>query len=338
VITVQHSDPGSVLSSRGLFFQRAALLRPVVLVATAIAAALYQPAPVVGDLLWVIALVIIGMPHGAFDVAVVLDQLRSQGRRPAIVTAAIYTALTAAAAVCFILAPVTAVVLFLLMAAHHFGVSDCVWTRGRGIRSASDHLVGLSHGVAVLVVPFISAPDAAWGPFVAIANAAGGGMHVDPSLTRSVAAALWVVALLVQISVWGARRRDARGIEQFGVLAGATLLGLTAPPLLAIGVYFLVVHALGHCLRADAQFRRALLPGLANALRVHRRSAPLWIPSVGIVVVIAASAFGDISVSSIALAFLLFCVVGTLPHHLLWLGVFGPLGLEPEARTTPESL
>jgi len=30
-------------------------------------------------------------------------------------------------------------------------------------------------------------------------------------------------------------------------------------------------------------------------------------------------------VSSIALAFLLCCVIGTLPHHLLWLSLYGPL-------------
>ncbi len=303
----------------------ASFIRPLLLAAAAVAAALYRPEPIAAELLWVIALVIIGMPHGAFDLAVIRDQVSSQGVRAAAMTAVIYTMLTAVAAACFVFLPAATVVVFLLLSAHHFGVSDCVWTRGRAIRSASDHIVGLSHGVAALAVPFISSPGEAWSPFLKIANAAGGAMSVDASVTRSVAAAVFVVAILVQIVVWVYRRADARVFEQTGVILGVTLLGFTAPPLLAIGVYFLVVHALGHCIRADARCRVSQSPGFAHAIVVHWRSAPLSIPSVAIVLIIAAMVFGGVGISSVALAFLLFCVIGTLPHHLLWLSAFGPL-------------
>ncbi len=330
--TVDNPHPGPLTASRGVSLRSAHFIRPLLLAAAAVAAALHRPEPMAADLLWVIALVIVGMPHGAFDVAVIRDQVRSRGGRAAAMTAVIYTLLTAVATACFVFLPAATVVVFLLLSAHHFGVSDCVWTRGRAIRSASDHIVGLSHGVAALAVPFISSPGEAWSPFLKIANAAGGAMSVDASLTRSVAATLWVVAILVQIVLWVSRRADARVIEQAGVILGVTLLGLTAPPLLAVGVYFLVVHALGHCIRADARCRVSQSPGIANALMVHWRSAPLSIPSVGIVVIIAAMVFGDVGLSSVALAFLLFCVIGTLPHHLLWLSAFGPLRAEPEIR------
>lgn len=272
------------------------------------------------------------MPHGAFDVAVVRDQIKSQGWRAAATTAALYTAFTAIAAACFVLSPSISVVVFLGLSAHHFGVSDCVWTRGRPMRSITDHTVGLSHGVAVLAVPFLSSPQAAWSPFVQIADAAGGNaMHIDAATTRTIAASLWFVAILIQLVVWVSRRKDPRLIEQVSVIIAATVLGLTAPPLLAIGVYFLVVHAFGHCSRADAKTRRSPSPGIMNAVRVHWRSAPLTIPSIAIVLVIAATVFGGVRVSSVALAFLLFCVIGTLPHHLLWLSTFGPLRSQPEA-------
>jgi Brp/Blh family beta-carotene 15,15'-monooxygenase len=305
------------------------MLRSLVLGGVAIAMVPVQPTPIVAYALWVVALVIVGMPHGAFDIAVVCDQIESQGWRAAATTATIYTVFTAIAAACFILAPSITVVVFLGLSAHHFGVSDCVWTRGRPIRSFSEHMIGLSHGVAVLAVPFFSSPLAAWSPFVQIADAAGGALHVDASLTRIVAATLWSIAILLQLTVWVSRRKDSRLVEQASVIVSTTMLGLAAPPLLAIGVYFLVIHALGHCSRADAKTRRSRSPGFLNAVRVHWRSAPLTIPSVGIVVVIAATVFGSVGISSVAHAFLLFCVIGTLPHHLLWLSAFGPLRSQP---------
>jgi Brp/Blh family beta-carotene 15,15'-monooxygenase len=294
-------------------------------VAAAAASVLFRPEAIAADLLWVIALVINGMPHGAFDVAVVRDQARTAGRHGAATTAFIYTLMTAIAAACFIFWPSASVMMFLALSAHHFGVSDCVWTRGRAVGSFSNHIVGLSHGVVVLTVPFIVATAEAWSPFIKIAQAAGGTFDVDPSFTRSAAATLLTLAVIVQLVVSVYRRADPRVIEQAGVLIGAALLALVAPPLLAIGVYFLVVHALGHCARADARYRRTRSPGLMNALQVHWQAAPLSIPSIGIVGIIAATVFGSIGPSSLTSAFLLFCVVGTLPHHLLWLSTFGPL-------------
>jgi hypothetical protein len=131
--------------------------------------------------------------------------------------------------------------------------------------------------------------------------------------------------MIVQLVAWVRRRTDSRVIEQASILLSAMLLGLVAPPLLAIGVYFMVVHAFGHCARADGRYRRAPSPGLMNAIRVHWRAAPLSIASIGIVGIISATVFGDIELASVALAFLLFCIIGTLPHHLLWLSTFGPL-------------
>lgn len=330
--SVDHQSPGSPLTSRGSSLTAAQWSGPLVLVAAAAASALFRPEATAADLVWVFALVINGMPHGAFDVAVVRDQARTSGGHAAATTALLYTLITAIAAACFVLWPSATVMMFLVLSAHHFGVSDCVWTRGRAVKSLSGHVIGLSHGVVVLTVPFIVAPSDAWSPFIKIAQAAGGTFDFDPSFTRSAAATLLTLAVMVQLVVSVHRRADPPVIEQAGVLVGATLLGLVAPPLLAIGVYFLVVHALGHCVRADARYRQARSPGLMNALRVHWQAAPLSIPSIGIVGIIAATVFGNIAPSSVTSAFLLFCVVGTLPHHLLWLSTFGALrsDLPPE--------
>lgn len=322
---VDHQSPGSPLASRGSSLTAAKWSRPLVLVAAAAASALLQPEAIAADLLWVIALVISGMPHGAFDVAVLRDQARTSGGHAAATTAFVYTLITTSAAACLVLWPSASVVMFLVLSAHHFGVSDCVWTRGRAVRSFSSHVVGLSHGIVVLTVPFIVAPADAWSPFVKIAEAAGGTLDLGPSFTRFAAATLLTLSVIIQLVVSVYRRADSRVIEQASILIGAVFLGLVAPPLLAIGVYFLVVHASGHCVRADARYRQTRSPGLMNALHVHWQAAPLSIPSIGIVGIIAATVFGSIAPSSVTSAFLLFCVVGTLPHHLLWLSTFGAL-------------
>lgn len=316
---------GSHIASRGFSFLASPLARPFILALLAVVCVLIDPIAGADHLLWVVALLVIGMPHGAFDIAVVVDQAKSQGRRPATHTAALYTVLTAIAAASFILFPAPTVVAFLLLSAHHFGVSDCVWTRGRAIRTYRDHILGLSHGTAVLTVPFIMYPAAAWQPFVEIAGAAGGSLAIDATLTRWLAALGWLAACTVQVIVLYKRRKAPNALEQGATVLAAVLLGVTAPPLLAVGLYFLIIHALGHCLRADAHRRAADRPGLGNAARVHARSLPLLVPSIAIVAMIAVWAFGGIGLSEVALAFLLFCVIGTLPHHLLWLSAFGPL-------------
>jgi len=58
---------------------------------------------------------------------------------------------------------------------------------------------------------------------------------------------------------------------------------------------------------------------LANALRVHRESVWLLLPSIAMVLV-GAWLLGGLGARPITLSFLLFCAVATLPHHLLWLG------------------
>ena len=302
------------------------LIRPAILLLAA-AAALAAPLLNIpldrsaGAALWAASLLLFGMPHGAYDAAVVLHQAKRAGAKSAIRTAALYTLATAASIAALIAAPAITVVAFLALSAHHFGVSDCVWTRGRPARTPRDHLLGLSHGVAVLTVPFIAAPAAAWAPFEAIATACGGTLDINDQLTRAAAAASWLAAATIIAFEAIRDRAQARAREQLAVIGAAAALGLTAPPLLAVAVYFLVVHASGHCLRATTPAAPPSPPSLANAARVHARSAPLLIPSIAAVAAIAATLFGGLTITTTALAFLLFCVVGTLPHHLLWLGL-----------------
>jgi hypothetical protein len=230
-------------------------------------------------------------------------------------------------------------------------INECPPRSKKSSSSRTDSTPRRSDQIAISTASIV-APEAAWQPFVEIASVAGGSLQIDPTLTRVLAVSGWLFALVVQawvtrnwltrnwftrirltkIGVVGRRTTGPQVLEQWGVLAIAWVLGLLVDPLLAVGLYFLLIHATGHCLRADARERRVATPGAANAIKMHLWSAPLTIPSVGIVLIIALAMFGAVTLPTVALAFLLFCVVGTLPHHLLWLGAYGPLPSDPSAR------
>ena len=321
VSSTSYPDLGQPNAVRGL--SASMFTRPLLLVVAGVAALSFSLDARAGAAVWVVSLFVFGMPHGAYDIVVVFKESRDRGRLgPGARLAVLYTATTALCVVCLWFFPSATVVLFLLLSAHHFGVSDCVWTRGRLARSIRDHTLGFSHGIAVLSVPFFAAPVQAWEPFEAIAAACGGSLSVDPDLTRALAGAGWVFAIGIQ--GWAAMRgtRSVLVLEQSAVLVGSAILGLAGPPLFAVAVYFLAIHASGHCLRATVPWQLNSKQNIRNAIRVHTRSLPLLVPSIGIVFAIAITMFGEIGFRALALGFLLFCVVGTLPHHLLWTGAF----------------
>lgn len=271
---------------------------------------------------WVIALLVAGMAHGAYDIAVIRRQSRSKARRLLVV--GVYSAIMLATAALLWLAPALCIVAFLMLSAHHFGVSDSPSTRGRSDLSLVDHLAGLSHGILVLGAPFAFQPALAWIPFEAVAHwvAAAPVAFPSPQLTSAVASVSMVFAALMLIRLRGRSMRDPAGaLEQCAVILASILLGIFTDPLFAVGAYFLIVHSSGHCLRADLPGRPVRVPGLANAARVHIESASWFVPSLGVVIAMALWMFGSITLESLAIAFIAFCIVATAPHHLIWLGV-----------------
>lgn len=292
-------------------------LRPLLLVGLALIA-VWLPASA-GAWLWVLGLVLFGMPHGAYDLAALCRI--SAGARQVSTRMAIYAAIMLITAVLVLAAPVICVVCFLLLSAHHFGVSDSVWTRGRVRPAVRQHLAGFSHGLVVIGAVFLFGPQAAWAPFAAISGLAGDAVTIKPALIAGISGACVGLGALGAVVASVVLRRPGRElIEQWSVLAGATLLAALAPPLLAIAGYFLLVHAAGHCVRASTPGAPAAEPGAKNAARVHVASLPLLVPSLAIVTACAHTLFGGVSAVQLAYSFIFFCVLATLPHHLIWLG------------------
>jgi Brp/Blh family beta-carotene 15,15'-monooxygenase len=296
--------------------------RPFLLLLVGLAAILTHPNPDAGAWLWVAALLVAGMPHGAYDLEAMRRLMGSRGRTAALFSA--YALVMAGCIALFLAAPAWSLVGFLLLAAHHFGVSDSVWTRGAIVRSASDHFAGLGRGLCVIFAPFVFQPLPSWAPFGEIARAIG---EASPPEADAIAAAAAVplcigLALVVVTPLWRRGERPQLREEWLTIAAYLAMASVT-PPLLAIGAYFMLVHAAGHCGRArgvgDPLQQGGAVRRLANAVRVHRESVWLLVPSIAMVLV-GAWFLGGLGTRAIALSFLLFCAVATLPHHLLWLG------------------
>jgi len=285
------------------------------LLAVAGACAIATPSATSGSWLWVAAVFIVGMPHGAYDLAAI--RRSSPNRQITARRFAAYTLVLLASLGLFLALPAVAVVAFLFLAAHHFGINDSVWTRGRINLARSEHLAGLGRGLVVLFSPFAFQPAASSAPFISIARLVGQIREPQP------AAIAWLAIIQVLIgfafiTFASVRIGGKRMTEEWATLAAVVALSALAPPLVAIGSYFLIIHASGHCLRALTPGRPVGDRPFANALRIHRESIPLLVPSV-IIVLVGATIMPGPSPDAIAIAFLLFCIVATLPHHMLWM-------------------
>ena len=320
-------DAGAVLPRRRF---SVSLVRLLPLSIATAAGLLFAPGAAAGDVVWVASLLLLGMPHGGYDLAALRRGVAGRSRRVAI--ASVYVGLMAACAVGTLLSPMGAMLCFLLLTAHHFGVSDAVMARERGPRGFGGHAVGLAHGLFVLGSVFAFDAAAAWAPFAEIAAWFGASEGAAASLPVGVAGAAAAVAGMSACVValgtcvaWRRGRVSSRDAAEQGVLLGLFgVLAASADPMFAIAAYFVCVHAAGHCRRALHPWATRHERGVANAVRVHAESVLLVVLSLVIVALIAGF-WADYSMHGIALSFLAFCVIATLPHHLFWLA--GSVGL-----------
>jgi Brp/Blh family beta-carotene 15,15'-monooxygenase len=267
---------------------------------------------------WVVGLVIAGMAHGAYDISIIRRRSMSRSRRWLVILE--YAGIMGAGLALLWAAPALTIVVFLALAAHHFGVSDHPAMRGRIDLTLHEHLMGFCYGILVLGASFAFQPSAAWAPFETIVSWAGGMPDSVPAAEPTSGFASVVMLLAAATLAVRTDQHPSNRLEEWFVIASATLLGAIADPLFAIGSYFLVVHASGHCLRADLPGRPAGASGLANAMRVHVESLWWWLPSVAVVVGFTLRMFGKVTAEGLAISFIAFCIVATAPHHLIWLG------------------
>lgn len=177
-----------------------------------------------------------GLPHGAFDIALLRRVVSLDRWRSALVVGG-YIAVAGAMAVMWLTTPLPALILFLAIAAVHFGED---W------RMLDEPLLRAAAGGAVIAAPTIGHPGEVAALFVAI-----GGPDAD-MLARLIIAAAPVALLVTAVGIGLAWRGGDRG---WAAAMGVCLaLLLIVPPVAGFALFFVFLHSPLHL----AQTRGAL--------------------------------------------------------------------------------
>lgn len=281
------------------------------------------------------SVVLLGLPHGAVD-HLVLPRVR--GERPTRQSIARccswYLALVCVYVGCWLLEPVAAFVVFVLLTVVHWGQGDVyALVELAGVdhleTRAQRALALLVRGGIPMLVPLVAFPE----QYAFVATAVvdlfepGGATALEPAFEPTTRRwlAVGVGALVGATLAWGYARTET--IESWVLDAGETV-GLVAlfavvPPILAIGLYFAFWHSVRHVLRTllvDEPSVAALERGdLRAALwRFARDAAPATIGGVAVLGALALVAPRTSATPTDLLGLYLVCLaVLTLPHAVV---------------------
>ena len=283
----------------------------------------------IAPLPWLVSLVVVGLPHGAADLAVT----RRIGPGSVARVFSIYLACMVAVFALFMAAPVPLIVLFAALSLWHFGMGHA---DGQAPPIAAGFLprarAALARGAPVLGVPLAVWPAETAGAILGLMGLVATPAQVlraqaafAPEVIRGVGVGLLVVgtaALLAEI--WatrgtpGAIRRSRATCVDLAVVAA---LGTATPPLLAIGIYFLVWHAWRHLgllfplvAGVDPHDGSSLWRSL---VRLHAAALPLLVPTWTVILAAWWWLSPGQSARDLALLSLVVYLVVTPSHDLL---------------------
>ncbi|MFM8377947.1 MAG: Brp/Blh family beta-carotene 15,15'-dioxygenase [Planctomycetia bacterium] len=249
----------------------------------------------IAPLPWLVSLVVVGLPHGAADLAVT----RRIGRGSVVRVFSIYLACMVAVFALFMAAPVPLIVLFAALSLWHFGMGHA---DGQTPPIAAGFLprtrAALARGAPVLGVPLAVWPAETASAILGLVELVAPPAQVlraqaafAPDAIRMVGQALLAVgAVAIVAEIWatrgtpGALRRSRDTCVDLAVVA---VLGTVAPPLLSIGVYFLVWHAWRH-LGLLSPLVAGVEPDDGSSLwravvRLHAAALPLLVPTWAVI-------------------------------------------------------
>ena len=238
--------------------------------------------------------VLLGVPHGAMDALIARRLYGTDTPARWLAFASAYVAAAAAVVGVWMVAPAIFLTGFLVVSAAHFSADP---------RPGTLALSRVLYGGAIIVLPTLTHANEVAGLFELLAGPQAA------AWTISVLEALalpWLVGLLT-MAVFEARRDVVTGIE----LAAIAALSTFAPPLIAFGVFFCVMHSARHLLRIAA-YASDLRPGALLAVAmgpmafVLGTSAACWF------------LLGNISVDARIMQILFVGLAAlTVPHMLL---------------------
>ena len=278
-----------------------------------------------------LSLVLFGMAHGAVDHHVpsrFLHRDLTTRERALLITA--YAAASILLMALWWIAPVLALALFLLVALLHWGDGDlwfCETVNGRSAPRSGASLAAfvLARGLLPIGLPLLVHPGSALPVLDDIVGLFG---HDTPleigGTTRvvglSVTGAVTIAAALFSVRDNAGRPPVVTAVD-IGELALLAAFFIAAPPVYAVGMYFLVWHSPRHILRlmmSEPRQRDLLRSGRKGAaLIAFHREALLFtvIPLLGIAAIAAALAVtGASEIAAISLAAI---AALTYPHAVM---------------------
>ncbi len=197
--------------------------------------------PIEGELAAVVAAILLiggGLPHGAYDIALMRQVLRMDDRLLAMAVAG-YVAAAICMALLWMVMPIAALIVFLAVAAVHFGED---WTM------LNEPLLKIMAGAAVLGAAAIGNTADVTALFVAMSDVSGG------TLAARILVTIAPVALLVTAVGIAIAWRDG-AVAWAAAIATSLVLLLVAPPIAGFALFFVFLHSPRHLAAT-----RALLP------------------------------------------------------------------------------
>ena len=197
------------------------------------------------DLFALTAVVVIGLPHGAFDGAIAFFLGFGRNRTAMTGFLVMYLLLAGLYALVWSGLPVFALAAFLVMTILHFGNGDIqhlapVWD-GRASHILNVCQMIVHGGMVVIVLPFFH-PDEVVRLFVVLAG--DGAEVVMAALYPGLG--VWLVAAAIYALAGLTSRGRTAYRAAFAELAGLGLAIWALPPLAGFAVYFCVVHSRRH--------------------------------------------------------------------------------------------
>ena len=260
------------------------------------------------DILALLAVLIVGLPHGAFDGAAAMRTPLFNTMPRFVIFLALYLNLAFLTVITWLFLPVVSLGLFLLISLVHFGLSEPVLT-GRIARASR---IIASGGLTTIYLP-LEHKDSVEPLFQILSGSQSGILFT----IMAFAAPIWVVSVLISL-IASVRRSGQRlwAAEFILLVALLTLL----PPLAGFAVYFCCVHSRNHFKDIWRQVKqsyavRHLILGAAILTSISWLFAitAYWqlLPVIGLTA-------AAVQITFIGLAAL------TVPHMLLIDGVFRP--------------
>jgi len=216
---------------QGLFF--------VIVVGLLLSAALIFPALQQSPNLLAMAILIylLGVPHGAFDVLYIYDNLTAPKIKNGLLFALFYLLIMMLVVVMWLVAPISFFLGFIMISIFHFSGDPSAGT---------PVLTRLLYGAAIVILPAFSHQTEVMRLFAYLVDEKTAVIVAEVFHKLSF---VWVTGLMVAI-ILRFRQEPLSGLEILSV----TLLALFASPLTAFIVFFCCMHSARHVLRTVTYF------------------------------------------------------------------------------------